>query len=62
METSLENLEDGMVKITVQADGYVEEGWVSSHHLVPAKEIQLMHCIYKRAQQDFCGDTAPCDI
>ena len=62
METILENLEDGMVKITVQADGYVEEGWVSSHHLVPTKEIQLMQIIYRKAQQDFCGDSTPCDI
>ena len=48
-----------MVKVTVTSDGYVEEGFVSSHHLVPPKEIQLMHSIYRRAQQDFNGDSAP---
>ena len=62
METTLENLPDGMVKVTVTSEGYCEHGFVSSHHLVPPKEIQLMHSIYRRAQQDFCGDSAPCDI
>ena len=62
METTLENLEDGTIKVTVMADGYVEEGWVTGHHLVPSKETQLMHSIYRKAQQDFHGTSAPCDI
>lgn len=63
METTLENLPDGTVKVTVKGDGYEESGWVSSHHLVPTKEAQLIRCIYAKAQKDFFGrEPAICDI
>ena len=64
METTLENLPDGTVKVTVSGDGYVEEGWVSSHHLVATKEAQLIRCIYRKAREDYFGreGIAICDV
>ena len=62
METTIESLTDGTWKVVVKADGYEETGWVTSHHLVRPKETQLMHTIYRKAQQDFFGDSSPCDI
>ena len=50
MNTELINLEDGTVEIVVSGDGYVERGWVSSHHLVHSKERQLMQAIYRKAE------------
>jgi len=37
-ETHIFNEPDGMVRVTVGE----EYGWVSSHHLVPTKECQLI--------------------
>jgi hypothetical protein len=37
-ETILFNEPDGMVRVSVGE----EHGWVSSHHLVPTKECQLI--------------------
>ena len=66
MNTELVNLDDGTVEIIVRADGYEERGWVSSHHLVPTKERQLMQAIYRKAEASFLGGspapTAICDI
>ena len=64
METTLENLPDGTVKVVVEGDGYREEGWVTSHHLVSTKERQLMQCIYQKAKADYLGreGIAVCDI
>ena len=52
MATTYENLPDGTVKVIVELDGYVEEGWVTSHHLAPTKESQLIRAIYRRAKHD----------
>ena len=62
METLLDRLPDGRWKVVVKADGYREEGTVFSHNDVRAVETRLMHTIYRRAQQDFFGDSPPCDI
>ena len=66
MKTELINLEDGTVEIIVRSDGYEEHGWVSSHHLVPTKERQLMHAIYRKAEAALFGGSAcptpTCDI
>ena len=62
METLLDHLPDGRVKVVVRADGYQEEGMVFSQSDVHAAETRLMQTIYRRAQQDFFGDSAPCDI
>ena len=62
METLLDHLPNGAWKITVKADGYMEEGTVFSQSDVRIKETQLMQLIYRRAQQDFFGDSSPCDI
>ena len=37
-ETEIINEPDGMVRVSVGE----EHGWVSSHHLVPTKECQLI--------------------
>ena len=62
MNTLLDQLPDGTWKVTVKADGYEEAGVVYSHNDVRAVETRLMHTIYRRAQQDFFGDSSPCDI
>ena len=62
MDTVLECLPGGRWKVIVRADGYEEEGTVYSHNDVRAAETRLMQTIYRRAQQDFFGDSAPCDI
>lgn len=67
MNTELINLDDGTVEIVVTADGGFEEhGWVSSHHLVPTKERQLIQAIYRKAEAAFIGGSAcptpVCDI
>ena len=40
--TSTEYLDDGTVKVIVEEDGFRAVGWVSSAHLVPTKEAQLL--------------------
>ncbi len=62
METLLDHLPDGRWKVIVRSDGYEEEGTVFSHNDVRAVETRLMHTIYRKAQQDFFGDSSPCDI
>ena len=62
METLLDHLPDGRVKVTVRSDGYEEEGMVFSKSDVRAAETRLMQTIYRRAQQDYFGDSTPCDI
>ena len=62
METLLDHLPDGRVKVTVRADGYEEEGTVFCQSDIEAAETRLMQSIYRRAQQDFFGDSTPCDI
>ena len=62
METLLNRQPDGTWKVVVKADGYQEEGFVYSHNDVRPLETRLMHTIYRRAQQDFFGDSTPCDI
>ena len=62
METLLDPLPDGRWRVTVRSDGYQEEGMVFSQSDVRAAETRLMQTIYRRAQQDFFGDSAPCDI
>ena len=62
METLLDHLPDGRWKVIVRSDGYEEEGTVFSHSDVRAAETRLMQTIYRKAQQDFFGDSTPCDI
>ena len=62
METLLNRQPDGTWQVVVKADGYEEAGVVYSHNDVRAIETRLMHTIYRRAQQDFFGDSTPCDI
>ena len=62
METLLKHLPDGSWRVVVRADGYEEAGTVYSHNDVRAAETRLMQTIYRKAQQDFFGDSAPCDI
>ena len=62
METLLDHLPDGRWRVVVRADGYEEVGTVFSENDVRAVETRLMQTIYRRAQQDYFGDSTPCDI
>ena len=48
-KTDLINHDDGTVEIICEIDGFVERGWVTSHHLVPAKERQLKSAVRQAA-------------
>jgi hypothetical protein len=43
--TSTEYLDDGTVKVIIEEEGFRAVGWVSSAHLVPQKEAQLLRAL-----------------
>jgi hypothetical protein len=58
MNTELTNLPCGTVQIRVCQDSICATGWVSSHHLVPTKELQLQESIRRAAYNAFIEEKA----
>jgi hypothetical protein len=52
--TTLDNLESGEVKITITLGEVSVWGFVSSHHLVPTKEAQLLESALSEAAARNC--------
>ena len=48
-----EQLDDGMVKVTVEQDGIIATGFVSSFHLVEPKAAQLKQVVSSIAVQSY---------
>ena len=55
MTTELINLPCGTVEVRVSEDNLTAIGWVSSHHLVPTKELQLKESIRQRAAEAYAA-------
>ena len=55
VNTELTNLPCGTVQIKVCEDNICAIGWVSSHHLVPTKELQLKESIRQRAAEAYAA-------
>lgn len=53
MRSTTRTLDDGTIEITVQEDGLVELGWVSSEHLVHTKVNQLKAVIARKSAAAF---------
>tara|TARA_R110002012_G_scaffold46341_1_gene122544 strand:- start:862 stop:1053 length:192 start_codon:yes stop_codon:yes gene_type:complete len=53
MRSTTRTLDDGTIEITVQEDGLVELGWVSSEHLVCTKVNQLKAVIARKSAAAF---------
>ena len=53
MRSTTRTLDDGTIEITVQEDGLVELGWVSSEHLVQTKVNQLKAVIARKSAAAF---------
>jgi hypothetical protein len=53
MRSTTRTLDDGTIEITVQEDGLVELGWVSSMHLTETKINQLKAVIARKSAAAF---------
>ena len=53
MNVTTEQLNDGMVKVTVEQDGILATGFVSSFHLVDPKAKQLKEVISLMAVRSY---------
>jgi len=53
MTTETTTLSDGTVQLRVCEDSMCAVGWVSSHHLIEPKEIQLQQYIRNAAIEAF---------
>ena len=53
MRSTTRTLDDGTIEITVQEDGLVELGWVSSEHLTYTKINQLKAVIARKSAASF---------
>jgi len=54
--TTVETMDDGSYKVTVQLDDFIRYGYVSSAHLVDGKEAQLIRCIHLEAAEAMTGN------
>ena len=55
MTTEITNLPCGTIQIRVSEDTIAAIGFVSSHHLVPSKELQLKDSIRQRAAEAYAA-------